>query len=438
MRRISRRVSLAFLLLLLTASPQARAQSLPGWGRVSLFGMAQSVKYDDGTTRSFTEATGTFTLKSKTADDGGFEYAFDVRGSSYPGTDGRDTRGSIYDAWVGGRLLGGSLLVRAGQMYLTDLGGLGSVGGALLEYRPKESTPVGRLRFGLFGGLDPKPWDIGYASGVRKGGAYVGLEGENNRRDVLGWVVVRDSGLTERSVLTTTNFLPIGKTFFLYQAAEYDLQGPGGVGNGGLNYFFANARFTPSQAVEVMATYHRGRSIDTRSITQDILAGRPVDQKSLDGFLYESYGGRIQVEVVPNVRVFGGYYRDTNNYDSTAANRYNLGLWAANVLKSGFDFTLSDNRVQKPGGDYDAWYASLGHLVGTKVYLSVDYSTSLSTILVTDSGGITVVNRPRTKRYSVSGTWNIDRHFSIFGTAEQLRDDNSRDNRGLLGLSYRF
>ena len=144
------------------------------------------------------------------------------------------------------------------------------------------------------------------------------------------------------------------------------------------------------------------------------------------------------MEVVPNVRVFGGYYRDTNNYDSTAANRYNLGLWAANVLKSGFDFTLSDNRVQKPGGDYDAWYASLGHLVGTKVYLSVDYSTSLSTILVTDSGGITVVNRPRTKRYSVSGTWNIDRHFSIFGTAEQLRDDNSRDNRGLLGLSYRF
>ena len=51
-------------------------------------------------------------------------------------------------------------------------------------------------------------------------------------------MTIRNQGVTERNVLSTTNFLPFGREFFLYQAAEYDLTGPGGIGSGGLAYFF--------------------------------------------------------------------------------------------------------------------------------------------------------------------------------------------------------
>ncbi len=362
--------------LLLSALPST-AQSLPGWGRVSLFGMSQSVKYDDGTTRSFNELTGSLTVKSKTADNGGLEYAFDARGSTYPGTDGRSSQMSIWEAWVGFRTTGGNLTFRLGQLWLTDLGGLGSVGGAVVEYRVPGTTPLGKVRFGLFGGLEPKNWDVGFAPDVKKGGVWVAIDGEANRRHVLGYVLIKNASLTERSVLTTTNFVPIGKEFFMYQAAEYDLTGPGGLGSGGLNYFFVNARYTPTTAVELMATYHRGRSIDTRTITNDIRAGRPVDQKSLEGFLYESVGGRLTVEVVKNVRLYAGYANDRNNYESMRTGRFTAGLWTTNILGSGFDFTLSDNRIFKTGGAYDAWYASLGRNITPHVYLSLDYSTSL-------------------------------------------------------------
>jgi hypothetical protein len=425
------------VIALLLAASRGDAQSLPGWGRVSLFGMTQTVKNDDGTSRSFSEVTGAITIRSKTADDGGLEYAVDGRGSLYPGTEGRSSQASLNEAWVGGRTKGGALTFRLGQMYLAELGGLGSVGGLMAEYKLPGTTPLGKLRFGLFGGLEPKIWAIGFAPDVKKGGVWAAVDGEFNRRDVLGYVTIKNGSLTERSVLTTTNFIPIGKQFFMYQAAEYDLTGPGGLGSGGLNYFFVNARYSPTSAVELMATYHRGRSIDTRSITDEIKNGRPVDQKSLDGFLYESMGGRVQVEVVKNVRLYGGYYNDRNNYEDARTGRVNAGLWATNILGSGFDFTLSDNRILKTGGGFDAWWASLGHNIGPNVYLSLDYSTSLSTISLTDSGGITVTTQPRTKRYSMSGNWNIDRRFSLFFTAEQFRDDTSKDLRVMLGLNYR-
>jgi hypothetical protein len=194
----------------------------------------------------------------------------------------------------------------------------------------------------------------------------------------------------------------------------------------------------PTEKVELTGSYHRGRSIDTRSITDDIKNGRPVDQKSLDGFLYESVGGRIQVEVVRNVRLYAGYYNDRNNYEDERTGRISAGLWATNIGGSGLDFTLSDNRVDKTGGGFDAWWASLGRNVGPQVYLSLNYATSLSTITFTDSGGITITTRPKTKRYGVSGNFNVSRKFSIFLTAEELRDDTSRDRRAMLGLVYRL
>lgn len=318
-------------------------------------------------------------------------------------------------------------------MYLADLGALGGVGGAALEAR------TGRVRLGIFGGLEPKGFDAGYVADVRKGGAYVAYDGERGWHDALGFVTIRDQGLAERNVLSTTNFIPVGKEFFLYQAAEYDLTGPGGVGSGGLAYVFATARWAPARTFEIQGQYQHGRSIDARSITQDQLAGRPVDAKSLQGFLFDSMGGRATVEFARGWRVWGGYYQDKNNRDDIKSNRWQFGLSAMNVLGTGFDAFASDNRTIRPGSSsYDAWYFSLGHSLGSRLYLTADYSTSLSVLQLTDSGGLTVVNRPSSRRYSLSGTFNVTRAFSVFVTAEQLVDDTSKENRGLLGLSFRF
>ena len=252
-------------------------------------------------------------------------------------------------------------------------------------------------------------------------------------------MTIRNQGLAERNVLSTTNFIPIGREFFLYQAAEYDLTGPGGVGSGGLAYFFATARWAPVRTFEIQGQYQHGRSIDARSITQDQLAGRPVDAKSLQGFLFDSMGGRATVEFARGWRVWGGYYQDKNNRDDVASNRWQFGLSAMNVLGTGFDVFVSDNRTNRPGSSsYDAWYFSLGRSLGSRLYLTLDYSTSLSVLQLTDSGGLTVVNRPSSRRYSLSGTYNVSRAFSLFLTAEQLVDDTTTQNRGLLGLTFRF
>ena len=99
------------------------------------------------------------------------DFSLDARGSEYPSVSNRDPRITVYDAWVGGRIAEGKLAVRLGQMYVNDLGSLGGVGGLSLEAR------AGKVRFGLFGGLEPKGFDAGYVPDVKKGGIYVAYEG---------------------------------------------------------------------------------------------------------------------------------------------------------------------------------------------------------------------------------------------------------------------
>jgi hypothetical protein len=406
-------------------------------GRLTLFGSGQTLKFEDGTTRDLTEFTAMMSVRTRLhEDEDGLEYSVDVRGTEYPSSDARNRRTRLYDAWVGGRMAGGRLTLRGGQMWLHDLGSLGSVGGVMTEYRTG-ATRAGRVRFGLFAGTEPKSFEAGFVPDVRKGGAWVALDGAGLRRHVLGYVNTRNSGLTERSALTTTNFIPIGKKFFLYQLAVYDFEGPGGLGDGGLNYFFTNARFTPARTVELLATVHRGRSIDARTITEDILNGRAVDQKLLDGFLFESAGGRVTVEVLRNVRVHAGYSRDRHNREDQSFGRISAGLWAANVAGSGVDLTLSDNRSERPDGSYDSWYASIGRGLGAKVYVTIDYATSLAVVHVIDNG-LTIERHPRSKRYGFHGVWNMSRAFSILATLERLQDETSTDERGTFGLIYRF
>ncbi len=100
---------------------------------------------------------------------------------------------------------------------------------------------------------------------------------------------------------------------------------------------------------------------------------------------------------------------------------------------------VSDNRTNRPGSSsYDAWYFSVGRSLGSKFYLTLDYSTSLSVLQLTDSGGLAIVTKPSSRRFSLSGIWNMSRTFSILVTGEQLDDDTTTQYRALLGLTYRF
>jgi hypothetical protein len=254
----------------------------------------------------------------------------------------------------------------------------------------------------------------------------------------LGLVTVRHENVTERQVVTMLNFIPVGKKFFLYQAAEYDLQGPGGQGHGGLTYLFANVRYAPGKVLEFQGTYHHGRSIDARTITNDVITGRPVDPRMVEGLLLDSAGGRITVSISRWVRVWGGVYSDRTNLEDKPATRINAGFSTTNIFGTGFDLTASDFRTERTGNTYDSWYVSLGKTLGRAVYLSADYTSSLSILRLTDSGGVTVESRPSTKRYSLSSTINLSRAISVLLTGERLAELTGHEDRGMLGLSFRF
>lgn len=424
------------LAALLAAAPVTAADG-SGSGRISFFGTWQSSSPAAGESHDFSEVTTAIRFRSGAMETSGIEYAIDLRSSAYPSSEGRDPRTRIFDAWAGGRLYDGRLALRAGQMWLHELGALGSVAGATAEMTFRNAGPS-KLRLGLFGGVEPERFDTGFVRDVKKGGAWIAVDAPRNRRHVLGYVLIRDAELTERSVVTTTTFLPLGRTFFLYQTAELDLTGPGGEGGGGLHYFFVNARYTPVPRFELMATGHRGRSIDTRRITEDILEGRPVDARALEGYLFESVGGRVTARLPRGVRLWAGYAQDRNNREDESSGRISAGAWLADVAGTGFDITLSDNRSSRPTGDHDAWYLSVGRGFGSRLYLSADYATSLSVIRVAGSGSTSIETRPRTKRYGMNGVWTPVRAVSFVFSAEQLRDATTTDDRGMLGLTYRF
>jgi hypothetical protein len=324
-------------------------------------------------------------------------------------------------------------------MWLNDLGGLGSLAGGVVEFKQSPSTGgIGRLRVGAFGGVEPTTYEFGYVEGIRKFGGYATLEGSGGRRHVVGYVRQTHSQLIERSVVTASNFVPVRSKLFVYQASEYDLTGPAGQGHGGLSYFFVNANASATSRLDLQALYHRGRSIDTRSITDDVLAGRPLREGALDGLLYESAGGRVTVRALPDLRLSAGYSRDKNNRDSAATRRITLGGSAGNVAASGVDATVSFSRIQRPTGEYDSLYFSVGRQIGRAVYLSGDYSTSVSILRFTRSDGIVIETRPETRQLSVSSVVTLSRQVSLSCTIDRTRDDSSSDLRILAGLTYRI
>jgi hypothetical protein len=426
----------ALALLILAASGAAHAQSSSNWGRFTLFAQASRQEVG-GETRDFRELISTLALHGGNAERSGLVYALEGRFISYPSSE-RDNVRSLYDAYVGYRTEGG-LGFQVGQMWLNELGALGSVGGAMLEWRQTKQGSLGRFRLGLFGGLEPEYYEAGYAEDVKKGGVYLALDGSAGRRHVLGYVQVRNQDVVERSVVSLSNFVPSGTKFFLYQILEYDLEGPGGNGDGGMNYFFGNVRWAPSRAFEVLATYHHGRSIDARTISDDIINGRPVDPRQLEGLLFESAGVRITVIPVKRLRVWGGYARDRNNRGEPAADRLNAGLSTNDILGWGFDLTATASRIDRAeAGSYTSWYVSLGKAFGSRVYVTADYTSALSVFRIQRSDDVVVESRPSTTRASLSALVNVSRVFSLQLGGERLEYDEGAEHRLLTGLTVRF
>ena len=409
------------------------------WGRASFYVDAARTQAVEGPATEYTELISSFAYRTPEGEGDGAEYGLDLRHSANT-LEGRTPRLSIYDGFIGARLKGGMLRMRAGHMWLNDLGALGSVAGGLFEARTVPTTPSESsvFRAGVFGGLEPNVYRMGYAGNVRKVGGYVAVDAPHNRRHVLGYVNVKNTALTERSVITVANFVPAGTQFFLYQAAEYDLKGPAGILRGGLTYFFSNARYSPTSRIELQQTYNRGRSLDVRGITQDILNGRPVSAQAVEGLLYQSIGGRVTVEVVPRIRIYAGYARDKNNREDITTGRLLVGGYASNIGRTGLDVAASDSRIERSAGNYHSTYVSIGRQLGERVYLSGDYTTSLSLVQFSRSDGIIVETKPHTTQFGATAVINVGRAMSLLVTGEQTRDASVSEFRSLAGITFRF
>ncbi len=414
--------------------------SVPGWARVSFFAQTgSSTPSDGGTSTSFSELVTNVSGASGRYGTEGFDYGFNARYAGYPANQGRASKTSVYDGWIGGRLLDGQLSVRFGQMWLNDLGSLGSIGGATAEYIHQGSAKDSRWRVGAFYGVEPKLFELGYMTSVSKKGLYVVFEAPDMRRHVIGYVNIHNHSLIERSVISVTNYIPVQKKLFLYQIAEIDLSGPSGQGHGGLTYFFLNSRYLVTKDVEVQGLLHRGRAIDVRSVTTDQLNGRPVNAKTLEGFLYSSYGGRVTVNLAKNVRVFGGYSRDTNNQDDQATDRLTFGAFTFNLAGTGIDLNITDNRMSRgDASSWNSWYISLGRSFEGRLYVTADYTTSLSVLHFVRLDGVTIETRPNSKRFSLSGMLNLGRLLFLQLTAEHTTGDSYKENRILAGVTFKF
>jgi hypothetical protein len=200
-----------------------------------------------------------------------------------------------------------------------------------------------------------------------------------------------------------------------------------------------NGRYSPVSVLELQTVYHRGRSVDVRGITLDQLAGRPVSAKSLEGLLYSSVGGRVTVTVARDARVFAGYTKDQNNREDAPTARVTFGGYATNLLRTGLDVNVSDARMQGPSAWYDSWDMSIGRSLGSLMYLSGDYTTSLSAFRMLGQDGLFAIdNRPRTNRVSLSDLVHLNRRMSLLASADRTRDGDLSELRWLLSLIYRF
>ncbi len=436
-------------LAVIVAAGDAAAQSTSSFaaagrprptGRVSVYSGNWTSTPTDAPASGFRELITQLTFNAPDTEADGLDYGVNLRHAGMTGGV-RPDRVSLYEGFAGVRLAGGRARLRGGHLWLNDLGALGSLAGAVAELRGapgSERNRAGRFRVGAFAGLEPRVFETGYFEGVRKLGVYGAIDGDAGRRHSVGYVLVRDHSLTERSVISTMNFLPVKRAFFLYQGAEYDLAPPAGQARAGLNYFYANGRGNVGTTVQVQGSYNRGRSVDTRGLAQDVLNGRAISQASAQGLSYESVGGRLMVTPIARVSVYAGRYQDKTNRDDRPANRTTIGGNATNVGDSGFDVAASLTRTARASGTYRADYVSLGRQIGRHVYLSGDYTTSLAVLQFSRSDGLIIEERPTNKRLSITSSVNAGPATVLQFTLDRTWDTGYRELRLLTGIAYRF
>jgi hypothetical protein len=136
--------------------------------------------------------------------------------------------------------------------------------------------------------------------------------------------------------------------------------------------------------------------------------------------------------------MYAGYSRDKNNRDTAPTGRTLVGGYASNVAGSGIDLSASDSLMDRPDASYHSRYLSVGRTLGRKLYLSGDYTTSLSVVQFSRSDGITVENRPHTTRFSGTTTFNVSRAVSLLTTVERSTYDGLKEWRVLSGITYRI
>jgi len=422
--------------LLVAVAAAATAWSGTPEGRFSLFGNWSERELTSGGTSDFSQLIATLSMYSPDDTDTRVEYGLDARVATFPSSD-RDERVSIYEAFVGLRSTARRWSLRLGQMWVHELGGLGAVGGLQADIRLGDSA-VGSWRIGALAGLEPERYEAGYAEDIQKGAGYVVLEGAGGRRHVLGYVRVRNDTLVERSTVVFTNFIPVGRKLFLYQNAEYETEGPAGLGGSELTYLFGNLRWSVTDFLQLQGTYHRGRSIDTRRITEDHLAGRPVAPATLDGFLFESTRFRATVRPWRGIQLWASAGHDTNNRGDEAADRVGFGFSVVGTVLGGFDLTANSHRIDRGGESYNSTYASLGRSFGPRVYVSLDYVTALSVYRYDAVDGGTITVRPESTRYGLSANLNLSRTLTLLLTGELTDHDDFEESRLLSGLVIRF
>jgi hypothetical protein len=436
------RMHRSFTVIALICAPSAVLAQAPAprpTGRVSFY-VTTDLRRPDGSEASANADFATsFTFRTPEMERQSLDVGIDIRHTAYTATS-RPQRVSIYDGFVGARLgAQGQLRVRAGHMWMPDMGSAGALAGGLVEFRTKASGSNSRLIGGVFAGAEPLGYSAGYAEGIRKYGGYMTFESGFLRRHSIGFANIRHGAITERTTMSVANYLPVGKSFFAYQAMEYDVTGPAnGAAKSGLSYFLLNARATASSRVELQGTYNRGRSIDARQLTDDVLNGRPLNAKAIDGLRYETAGGRVSVKVARGLEFYGGYARDRNNRDDAATGRITLGGYSTNLFGSGLDVSASDARINRPSGPYHSRFVSVGRAFGRSLYGSVDFSTSLAVVRYLRSDGVVIETKPWSRRLSGNVSATINRTMSWIGVADFTMDEGLTDFRLMTGLTFRL
>ncbi|MFO7695138.1 MAG: hypothetical protein R6V57_18795, partial [Vicinamibacterales bacterium] len=148
---------------------------------------------------------------------------------------------------------------------------------------------------------------------------------------------------------------------------------------------------------------------------------------------------RLTVEVAKGFRVFAGYGQDRNDRDADPVDRLSFGIYTSNLFGTGVDVNVTDYRYQRgSASSYDSWYVSAGRSFGSRLYLSGEYTTSLSVLRYAREDGFLVESRPQTNRFGASANIYLSRTLSLLVVADYTRDEGYKETRLLSGLSVRF